>query len=552
MENILINKYKDIFLLHSIQVKLLGFVKLIMEQVKINDFEVNKIGVKDIKGPKGKAKFVKRVFLDYNKTDFAIETDGDLIVKFPKQGDKPTISNDIKYSFAVENKKLTDKIGTELSERLLDLFVENSESIFGEEKTLEDISEWYRDPVSHNDEFPSLFNLGFYSGNIDKGDLALFKVDDEGKTKRIKRPNIMELLKSYTSIGIIFTMPYATVKDGTTEDYVIRPDIMLKAIKIVGEGGVQIVYTNPDDIDNSKVSYSQFKDAKNSPGAKRVFVNYNGQSSLGLHLEDVGLVYNTSGIETVYKDEAKGITGEPKYGVTVSLQGNLHDVFNGFDESAISFLTENADENLHKTYKVLQKKVSDAKTKADKEKALAKIAEKVKKLYKKQCYYSKKVREEIAKGSEPEFPPTLHIDFPKYDDKFSTKFLTKNDDGELVPFEGDVDEYVKANNSIKSMDIRVRHLWLKADSYSFTWVADNVVLEPSDKVKQVFKFDGDEDDDSEEEPDNDEETGTDNDGDEDGDNDDDGDEDGDEDGDGDGDEDEDGDDDEDNEEEDDN
>ena len=99
-------------------------------------------------------------------------------------------------------------------------------------------------------------------------------------------------------------------------------------------------------------------------------------------------------------------------------------------------------------------------------------------MYSGHCYYSKKVREAMKNGETPEYPPTLHVELPKYDGTFSCKFLEQTEDGGLQPFAGDFDEYVRNNNCLQSLTIACRHIWF-GTKVSIKWVVTELVVNKS-------------------------------------------------------------------------
>lgn len=423
-----------------------------MSQIKINEFDISKISLGPVRLNKWNKNWDKRFDILYDQdNNFVVETDNNIIVKFLTKYPNTT---DDKYTLAVENNDLTNLIGNTLVDTLCTLVSDQSESIFGSEKDFDLCKDTFKNPVSFSEEYSSLLNASFYSNNINE----LF-IDSE--QKQIENPNVNELLKNRTKIRMILSMPYLTIKGDT-----IRPLLSVKRIQIIEQESDGLQSISMDEYESSRLTTGKL--IVTDRGGKKTYANYNG-ARFAFTFNDVTLAYTQNGI----LDKKFNEEDPDRYGLNISLKDGLEGLFTQVDTDLKERILDKSVEYLGKKYVSYKKKGTATKM--------------IDNMYSGHCYYSKKVREAMKNGETPEYPPTLHVELPKYDGTFSCKFLEQTEDGGLQPFAGDFDEYVRNNNCLQSLTIACRHIWF-GTKVSIKWVVTELVVNPVNKVEQVFKF----------------------------------------------------------------
>lgn len=449
---------------------------------------INRIPVKQSKFDCGKITYGKlienkqygftKAYLNYNKSAFIVES-GECSVMFCKKhvSDEGTVS----YNLGVKSPELETLIDREINEKIISDAVENSEKWFGEEKDEEVCRDIFKSP--------------FIPKNGDYESTIMFKINNYSLDKLIRnKPDVKEIetvLTRDSKIKLGFVLPSVTIKENS-----LRLNGEVVVVKLIKQADpVSIKAIKLADYDESNVNLGDL--IKTDKGGKKTIPSYNG-SKFSLDLRGVKLIYTSNGILANKFNE-----DDPnRYCLTMSLDDEFGELFKNLDSKFKKLLFDNHIEYYGK--KKSMKLIESS--------------------YRSQCYFSKKTLENIKKGEDPKYPPTLSLELPFYNDKPSYKVfqVVKDEDGNVVmedrdgvevkkiePFEGDFDEFIKANNKPVDLIIKCRHIWFGTKA-SVKWDVVRVVID-ADVEKNEFKFSDDFDepeadnDDDDEEPDEDEE-----------------------------------------------
>ena len=445
--------------------------------VKQSEFACNKITYGKL--TENKQYGFTKVYLNYNKSAFIIESDESDVMFCKKHVSDEGI---VSYNLGVKCTGLEKLIDKEINERIISDAVENSDKWFGEEKDEEVIRDIFRSP--------------FIPKNGDYESTVMFKINNYSLDKLIRnKPDVKEIetvLTRDSKIKLGFVLPSVTIKENS-----LRLNGEVLVVKLIKQADpISIKAIKLSDYNESKVKLSDL--IKTDKGGKKTMPSYNG-NKLSLDLKDVRLIYTSNGIlaNKFNEDDAD------RYCLTMSLADEIGDLFKGLDLKFKKLLFDN-----HMEYYGKKKSM--------------KLIESS---FRSQCYYSKKTLEKIKKGEEPEYPPTLSLELPYYNDKATYKVfqVVKDKDGNVImedrdgvevkkiePFEGDFDEFIKSNSKPVDLIIKCRHIWFGTKA-SVKWDVVRVVID-SDVEKKEFKFSDDFDeqeadnvDDDDDEPDEDEE-----------------------------------------------
>lgn len=428
----------------------------------------------------------KYVFLQYNKSMFSVEG-VECTIRFCKK--HVSESGSVSYTLAVDYPELGELIDEHLNPKIISDAVENSMKWFGEEKDEEVCQDILRSPFT-----PATDN---YKPTV------WFKIKEKYLEELIENKkgekDIEKILTRDSKVQIIFMFPYLCIRENS-----LKIQLEARAIRIIKQADpVSIRAIKLSDYDESKVKLSDL--IKTDKGGKKTVPSYDG-GKFSLELEGVKLVYTLNGILVGNKfneDDAD------RYCLTMSLVDEFGDLFKGLDTKFKKLLFDN-----HMEYYGKKKSM--------------KLIESS---FRSQCYFSKKTLEKIKKGEDPEYPPTLSLELPYYNDKASYKVfqVVKDEDGNVVmeerdgvevkkiePFEGDFDKFIKENVKPVDLIFKCRHIWFGTKA-SVKWDVVRVVID-TDIEKNEFKFsddfdepEADNDDDDDDEPDEDEENDNDSD-----------------------------------------
>jgi len=396
----------------------------------------------------------KRIYLNDNKTSYESP---ELTVLFPKKETRDEGGYNFTFCLSCSDEDFCNRFGNELDRRFIRDGASNSVIWFGAEQDEELCEDTYTSAISLDGEYGRhIRNLRLTDYDIN--DNTFIGINNEP----VSDPNVEELLRIGTRVKVGFSILCLTVKDGK-----YRPTFKVHRVKIIGNSDFNTSAMEVSDFDSDKLSLkTPVKTLDN--GGRRTFAKYTG-GRLSFHLQ--------------------GIRFAPFQFKNISDDGKV-----SYQASASLDLSEY--QELFKTLDTLLKAelVKYSREFYGKKKSLKLIENG----YRPICAYSKTDQEEMKKGNDPKYAPSLKVNFPFYEGQFK---LNVRQNGEK--FDGDLETEItfgntegKCNTSRRyDMDVTCQHIWFGTKT-SVKWVCSRLCLDQQSNTSQIYKFTDDGEDDN--------------------------------------------------------
>lgn len=348
---------------------------------------------------------------------------------------------------------------TTLKNKLIQLTKLHYEKI-GYENDEEVIEEFYKSAFNHKEGYSPLFN-----GKIEENKYKKITFNDiliDENDRPVSNPDFITELARGTKVMLIIEIPH--IDFYPTE---FRPGFKIMKIKIVERASPYVkTYITSENYNKGNIEITEKENNKNGGSFSRVkYHNGEYSSRVSIQLKNMKLA--------PFSFENTDDNGKTYHGVSATIDNEENHTFlKSLSDDILSSIVKNSKALLgkKKTEKMVRAVFMDI------------------------LKYSKDDKELIKKGEEPKYKPRIDISASKYDEKFSFKFVDK-DDNELNP--EDFGEY-KATNPETTYDIKcsIRHLWWK--TYTIKFILDEIKVSSSSS-SGVFKYKfGNEVDDNEE------------------------------------------------------
>jgi len=416
-----------------------------------------------------KIKFAKEVVrndrYNFSRVKCSYDTDGDsptafqtppLQVRFPKKENTDSGGYSFQFCLTANDQGLVQKFGNDLDDHLVENALENSQSWFGEEKDEEILREGdLRSLMNAKGDYDPLFGtfrVADWELNHHQESKRVRIVDQQGKV--VDNPDVSSLIKDNTVVKVLFSIPHITIKD------TMRAGLKVHAIQVCGQGQSGTSHMEPADYESSKF------DLKSDPvvmdkGGKKTYSRYQG-GRLAFKLENVKVA------PFAFKNVSE--EGNVSYAMNVKMDNDEHrKLFETLDTDFKASL------------------VKHSKNLFGKKQSLKLVENK----FKSMLNYSKTDREAIKRGEEPQYAPTIKVNFPFYDSKFTSN--VSNEDGS--DFTGDLVTFVTGGNPEFKCDysltydmvVSCKHVWFGGKT-SVRWDCSSLVVKEGESSGPLFKF----------------------------------------------------------------
>lgn len=390
------------------------------------------------------------------------------MVIFPKKEDR---NEGWTFSFclSIDDDRFVDCFGNQLDNKLIKDGAENSVSWFGSDQDEEVCEDTYNSAISPpgGEYNRHIKNLRISNWDVDENQRIKFY--DENSTP-IELPDPSELLKMGTRVIVGFSISNLTIKDGK-----YRPVFKIHCVKIISRGENQDKSLTISDFDINKLSLKTPPTVMDN-GGKKTYAKYTG-GRLKFRLENCR--FAPFSFKYVSEDSDK-----------VSYSANL-----SLDDQEYQDLFKSIDTHFKNEL------VTHSKDFYGKKKSL-KLVENG---YKPICCYSKNDQEEMKKGNEPKYAPSIKVNFPFYEGQFK---LTVEQDGS--PFSGDFEaEFTNAEGKVNSsrrysLDISCKHIWF-GSKCTVKWECNYINMSASKgNSNEIYRFNDNDDEEEEEQSSQDE------------------------------------------------
>jgi hypothetical protein len=442
----------------------------VIEHINLSDFDVNKISLTD-KNKISVNTFSKQkehtVLLDYDgidttKTKGIIFSSPNFEVKFATPYNGKSISlalgeykDTTDTSFAMTSSvNFIKKFSESLAETIIGPIKNNLNKYFDipdnfDEDVLKDI---FKSPVNQTEGFEPLLNTKLW---LNENTNNLF-IDKNNVKMDITDP--LDVLKRGTRVRLFLKMSRIKITDTS-----IQVPVEIVGLKIISVGNGSSSSTLIDISNYDIQKYSMGKVETTAHGGKKTTIKYDG-NIVSFKLPEVGFApYDVKNINEE--------SGSVSYAVNVNLTNQDQDTFI-------------KDTNQY----ILDNLIKDSKDYYGKKKP----AKSIQGIYTDIRYYTKKVREAMSKGEDPQYPPTLKVNLPYYEDKNGFGFKTYTvdlDTGEKTLYDGDIVEMIENNGRNGNYEItaRIQHIWIGAKT-SVKFVCTELISYKPKKVTSSLLF----------------------------------------------------------------